>query len=315
MNSIGINLSSLDMESIYVIGYSNTTFKIRDKFYIIKEIIDDKNQINSLITLFKNDEFKGSGNGVFTYVIGTEYNIDLNEKTIKKNELLNICDINKMHLWCKHSSTIQEIETKHAHILKNLKNNFDNIFNELNKYGNVDPTLLHDNSIDQLYYAGEMKYDSNKNELYINFLSGTFMTGILDCKNPPQQTIDYVTFFFKNKIGIDNLIIDTSCETYITQNMTIEDLNKYVQKGLSVVFFDNKNDAEKYNNKNSEINKLINQRNIQENILKKISNSSSAMENINKINNKIREYESLQGEPYIPSNLMFGEKRNNKSKE
>ena len=262
-------------------------FQIDGKYYIIEDTGGKigETSIYKLITLFKDDEFKGSGDNIFTYVIGTEYIINAENKTITRNSISNECDINKMHIWSKPAVSIQEIETKHGIIIQQLVENYNKIINAFKSLSEVDRTLLHDNAIDQVYYAGEMKYENDT--LYVNFLSGTFMFERVDCKNPPIQMIECITNFFRNKLGINNVIIDTSCETFITEKMMIEQLNNYVNSGIKAYVFDNKNDAMAFKDKKNNIAKHISKKRMNENKRPYLIKNNLPTDNLDKISEEI----------------------------
>lgn len=284
--------------------YENLRFNIDGKVYVIKQNSEDN--FDSLVTFFKDDEFKGSGSGTFTYVIGTQFNIDTMLRTITKNEYTPGCDISNMHIWSKKAVTVQEIGSKHGSILDRLIDNYRKIIDNL-RSDNLDMTLMYDNSIDQLYYSGEMKYDLENDTIYVNFLSGTYMTGIIDPLNPPRQTIDCITSFFKNIIGINNVIVDTSGRTFITETMTIEQLNQYVNNGMEVYVFDNERDADIYNNKSLEIGRKAGRRRNLINIMNK-SPTDKLKQEIEQLTNEIAALEAIQAVRYYPKSFSGGKK-------
>lgn len=300
-NSLGIIGRNVQDMGRTKVGYAYNKFEIDGKIYMIKET--DQDNIDRLITIFKNDEFKGSGSGIYTYVIGTQFNINVDNKTISRYEITdtNTCDVDKMNIWLKKSVTIQEIESKHATIINNLLNNYDKIVQSFQSdEQNVDPTLYHDNAIDQLYYSGELRYNADNNSVDINFLSGTYMAGIIDCSNPPEQTIKCIKQFFSSKLSIDNVNIDTSCESYVTQNMTIEQLNQYVNYGIPVYIFHDKKIAQKFSDKNLLMSKLKMQIAQLERTLVRVP-SDSTQEKMNNLKKELSELESLTAERYYPS--------------
>lgn len=297
-NNLGVNPQEIRGKNFT--GYANTLFKIDDKYYLIEQDANNSEKIHKLITLLKNDEFKGSGNDIFTYIIGTEYKINTSNKTLTRYPTSYECDILNMNLWAKPSVTIQEIESKHGIIIDKLRHNHDIIINELQTSGTLDPTLEHDNSIDQLYYAGEMKYDNDTDTLYINFMSGSFMLDVIDSKNPSQKVIDCVKNFFENKLGITNVIIDTSGETYITQPMTIEQLNTYVNYGITAYVFDNERDAFLYSNKKKNLSSLYSQKTMNDRMLSKFPKNESYLKKSEELNSNINRLNSMSATIYVP---------------
>ena len=301
MESIGINPQEIETTQSQRSGYAYKNFEIDGKFYIIEEPTDDRERqrIMSLITLYKDDAFKSSGNNTFTYLIGTQYNINTVNKTIMRSHDAIRCDIDKLHIWSKPSVSIQEIESKHGTILQELIDNYNDISQAFATGRRPDDTKLYDNAIDQLYYAGEMKYNYDTNELSINFLSGTYMNGIIDCRNPPEQTISCIKRFLEEKIGIDNVVIDKSCESYINQKMTMELLNLYANNGIPVYVFDNKTNSDNYLQKPRNINILISQISQQERVAIKYP-SADLTEKINKLKIELERVQGITAERYVP---------------
>jgi|LakMenEpi03Aug12_release.lakeMendotaPanAssembly.Ray.scaffolds.fasta_scaffold36944_10 hypothetical protein len=307
MSDLGINASPIDTDESYRVGWQNLLFKIDEKFYAIDDEGGEISGIKKLVHLLKDDELNGYGGGVFTYIIGTEYIIDVQNKTITRNYLSNMCDINKMHIWLKPASTIQEIESKHGIIMQELVDNYNTIINKFQLSENLDEMLLHDNAIDQLYYAGEILYEQNADTLRLNFLSGTFMSGIIDCSNPPQQVIDCITNFFKNKMNIQNIIVDTSCKTYINKIMTLDQLNTYVNSGVKAYVFDNLNDAQLYKNKPRDLGKIESKKRIVEAMLRRIPTDEINLKNLEDLNAQIATIKAFVPTRYVPQS--FGGKK------
>jgi hypothetical protein len=300
-NSLGIIGQNIRNDGQITLGYSHNIFEIDGKIYTVEETNQDT--INRLITIFKNDEFKGSGSGIYTYVIGTQYNINVDDKTITRYEVSENCDIDKMNIWLKKAVTIQEIETKHGTIINNLLNNYNKILDSFqDESSNLDyTTLYHDNTIDQLYYSGEIKYNQDTNSVDLNFLSGTYMSGIIDCSNPPEQTINCIKQFFSSKLSIDNVNIDTSCETYITKKMTIDQLNQYVSYGIPVYVFNDAKIANRFKNKDILIAKIKSQLLPLERMFKRFPSNVDTQEKINNLKKELIELEYLRGEKYYTS--------------
>lgn len=307
----GVEPTNIYGNQNYRVSWEKKMFNIDGKYYTIEDTGGNigENKINNLISLFKDEEFKYSGNDIFTYIIGTQYIIDVSNKQMMRHPILNECDINAMHIWSKASVTVQEIETKHGIIIQQLIENYNNIINGFETL-NLDQTVLHDNSVDQIYYAGEMKYEQASDTLYVNFLSGTFMTGKVDCSNPSNQVKECITNFFKNKIGISNVIIDTSCKTYITKEMTMEQLNQYVNSGIKVYVFNSKNEANEYNNKPMTISRLKAKKIMNDNMLKKFPNNQKYINDSREIDEMIHNAESLEATRYYPPS--YGGKKNRK---
>jgi hypothetical protein len=232
-------------------------------FYLILDETYDLGEINKMNTLLKDNEIFGAVTvdpTIFTYIIGTqmEYkgtNILVRDDTDPENQE---CNTNKMHIWAKIALSTQEINTKHNNILYDSFINYENI-----KNSKIDETDLFNGVIDRIYYAGELKINM-KGEVVFNFLSGTYMNGLINATNPPDETIDCITnFLMHEKIGATSAIPDVTGKTFINKKMTKDLLNKYVTNiNLQVGVFDNITDANNYNNKRFNLAKIQGQINM-----------------------------------------------------
>jgi hypothetical protein len=232
-----------------------------DKFYMILDDTFSLQGVNKINPLLKDDEIFGTTMGtetIFTYIIGTQIIITENKQLIRDivPGMERECRIEEMHIWAKLALSTQEINTKHNSILNDSYINYLNMETSILNNKEFDKTDVSTGIIDRIFYAGELKIDKNKN-VYINFLSGTFMDKEqIPCKNPPENSKICIEEFFK-KIEANSVTIDTSCETFINKNMTRELLNQYVDTGdLKVGVFNNKQDALNYKNKNKKLSKI-----------------------------------------------------------
>lgn len=285
-----------------------------NNFYLILDTTFSSEGINRMNPLLKDDEIFGSKPGIFTYIIGSQATITNNQIFRDLSEPTdNICNIENMHIWAKLALSTQEINSKHNSILQDSYLNYLNIQNSIENNKTIDETIKYNGIIDRIFYAGELKIDKkiedekDKNKfiqnVYINFLSGTFMRDYIDCGNPPEETVNCINRFFKEKIFKNNnseivfdfvkksetndtsvieqkLTIDTTCNTFITQKMEKTLLDDYVRNiDLKVGVFTNEPDAKKYNKKNTELAKLNSKINAQRR--SKFPNES-AIENLEK---------------------------------
>jgi hypothetical protein len=167
-----------------------------------------------------------------------------------------------MHIWAKLALSTQEINTKHNSILNDSYTNYLNIQSSINNNTPIDKTNKFNGIIDRIFYAGELKIDQNNN-VYINFLSGTFMRDKILCDNPPEETTICIKRFVENiikdneNIKVNSVNIDTTCKTFINKNMTRDLLDNYITNiGLKVGVFNNRQAANDFNRKSLNLAKL-----------------------------------------------------------
>jgi len=236
-------------------------FNDDDKFYLI---LDDKfslERLNKFNSILKDDEIFGVKIGtdtIFTYIIGSQVDITENNQLIRDiitPSMNRNCDLQNMHIWAKLALSTQEINTKHNSILNDSYINYLNIQNSILNDTQINKTDRFNGIIDRIFYAGELKIDKNNN-VYINFLSGTFMDrDKIPCDNPPEESKICIETFFKN-INAKTVTIDTSCKTFIDKPMTRDLLDNYLDAGLEVGVFNTKQDALNYNRKQIDLAKL-----------------------------------------------------------
>jgi hypothetical protein len=234
------------------------------KFYLILDDTFSREGVNKINPLLKDDEIFGTKIGdetIFTYIIGTQIEITKDKQLIRDivHGMERECDIKNMHIWAKLALSKQEINTKHNSILNDSYVNYLNIESSILNKTKINETDEFNGIIDRIFYAGELKIDKNNN-VYINFLSGTFMDRQqIPCDKPPEDSKKCIDYFLK-QIGATSVTIDTSCKTFIDKQMTRDLLNQYVNTGmLKVGVFNNKKDALDYARKKIDLAKLQNQ--------------------------------------------------------
>ena len=288
-----------------------------NKNYMFLEKID-KNKIDKLSPLLKNDEIFGySDNAVFTYIIGSQCPIIDNQIT-RVQYTNNFVNINDMQIWGKPVLSKQEINTRHLNILFDSKKNYDIIMN--NTDPNIDISVaIKTGVIDNIFYAGEMRYSvlNGNKTIELNFLSGTFMIDVIDCLHVPDLIIQNITKFFREspKLGFNGelKIVNNSCETFITKNIDKRTLDDYILSGMTV--HENPNFLE------SEINILENQLKQKERMKTMFTNDSSLDVDINAIKKQIEEktaeLNNITSNTYKPDqpDIVYGGKsKKNKGK-
>jgi hypothetical protein len=246
----------------------------KDNNYYVIQIPNENMKIQDLSHTLKNDEILDTGNGIYTYIIGNEIN-DMGEEVI--------------HLWCKKVLSVQEINTKHTHIIESSEKIF------LKKQNGIPLTKeeLHDGVIDSILYAGEIAVREGMH-ISANFLSGSYMLDVVDARNPSTYVIEDITQILKNilRINDDQITIDTTGKTYINNEdlpMTSELMMNYVCFGAHVYIFESKKNAKKYLEKPIALARLEGQYNI----FKRMGNQE-------KTNSLFIEINNLKSEPDPP---------------
>ena len=255
-------------------------------FYLID--IDKHLEFDKIITLLKDSDIFTEDDGVFTWIIGTQLNDNLTS-----NGPPTSCDPSELHLWSKKVKSIQEIRTKHLDIIISSLSNKNIISsNEADKEDIKD--ALYDGVIDYILYAGELMKKTviengiEKCILTINFLSGTYMSGIVDAENPNQYTKDCIENVFMNiarekdlNLNID-IRFDTSVETFINNKykMTLPLLQEFIYRGAKVYKFLNKSDALVMRDKPLNLAKLQGYLSMYE----RMKNNNLIQDTLNKIN-------------------------------
>jgi hypothetical protein len=235
--------------------------------------------------LLEDDEIYTGDEGVYTWIIGTKLNHNL-----ESDGQPTSCDPSKLHLWCKKTQSQQEIRTKHADI----------IYSSMSKK-NYEEFDVDYNVIDYLLYAGELvlkRINGNYN-IYINFLSGTYMDGVVNAKNPSDYTKQCVSNVFKYfaeyaDINPNNvqIVFDTTTKTYINDEyqMTEPLLNEFIYRGAKIYRFPNKPDALAVKNKSLNLARLNGTLSMYE----RMGNQQLIQDTLN----KIRDLESINKESY-----------------
>lgn len=236
-------------------------------------------------SLLEDDDIFTGDEGVYTWIIGTKLNRNLQSDGEPAS-----CDVSKLHLWCKKTQSLQELRTKHADI----------IYSSLSKK-NYEEFDVDYNIIDYLVYAGEftLKRINDKYSILINFLSGTFMSDVVDAKNPSYYTKECVTNVFKKfaeDYGINpndvQIIFDTSLKTYINDEYQMSEslMNQFIHRGVRIYRFPNKQEALTVKNKALNLVKL--------NSILQMYERMGNQQLIQDTLSKIRDLESINKENY-----------------
>ena len=254
MLQIGVEPQKVEYPYKTDVDIAYKVFECNHKFCCITGITN-KDQINQMNPLLKDDEIVGSEDEIFTFIIGSQYFIDTDAKEINDDSTDNdgTCDVSKMHIWAKRAMSIQEILSKHGRMLIESSINRDTITTAFQNNINISDTTISNGIINKLYYAGEMK--KKKNKLSINFLSGTFMDGVINARDVPDHVKNCVRTFLQTlypfNIDID---IDESGETYVTEIMTPLQLDQFVKRNaINVSVFDTEKEANEYSKHSSNL--------------------------------------------------------------
>lgn len=223
----------------YQVGIENAIFQLPNdnKFYVIK-VPNENQNLEKIAYTLKDDEILGAGNGVFTFIIGTEID-DSGMETI--------------HIWSRKVMSIQEIYTKHVNIMQSS----EKIYLKKQERLPLTDVEQHDGIIDSILYAGELEIRNEKVAI-LNLLSGSYMLNFIDARTPSIEVIEHIEQLLKTIVGIDEVIIDKSGKTFINErfNMTSDLLHTYVCLGLNVYVFDTKDESKKFLNKSINMAKL-----------------------------------------------------------
>lgn len=131
------------------------------------------------------------------------------------------------HIYAKKSESIQEIQSKHINIVREIMLS-DSVKD------------VHDCGF-KILYAGEVKVEINKKgrvSLEFNFLSGTFMADRDDMsEGKVADAINITLYYFATIFGrdkIENIRYDGSYQTFITRKMTKDDILNYMSLGANI---------------------------------------------------------------------------------
>jgi hypothetical protein len=131
------------------------------------------------------------------------------------------------HIYAKKSESIQEIQSKHINIVREVM-----LSEEVKGVHGCGFKIL---------YAGEVKVEINKRGLVtleFNFLSGTFMADRDDIiSGNPADAINIVLYYFANIFGRDkikNIKYNGTYQTFITRQMTKDDILNYMSLGANI---------------------------------------------------------------------------------
>jgi hypothetical protein len=235
--------------------------------------------------LLEDDDIYTGDEGVYTWIIGTKLN-----RNLQSDGEPTSCDVSKLHLWCKKTQSVQEIRTKHADI----------IYSSISKK-NYEEFDVEYNIIDYLLYAGELvlKRMNDKYNILINFLSGTYMSDVVNAENPSNYTKECVTNVFKKfseDYGINandvQIIFDTTLKTNINDEyqMTESLMDQFIHRGAKIYKFENKQEALAVKNKTLNLARL----NSTLPVYERIGNQQLIQDTLS----KIRDLESINKENY-----------------
>lgn len=223
----------------YQVSIENASFQLPNdnKFYVIK-VPNENPKLQEISHTLKDDEILGAGNGVFTFIIGTE---------------MDDSGMESIHIWSRKVMSIQEIYTKHVNIMQSS----EKIYFKKEQRLPLTDVEVHDGIIDSIFYAGELEIRDEKVAI-LNLLSGSYMLNFIDARNPSIEVIEHIEQLLKTIVGFDEVIIDKSGKTFINQrfNMTSDLLHTYVCLGANVYVFDTKEESKKFLNKSIDIAKL-----------------------------------------------------------
>ena len=131
------------------------------------------------------------------------------------------------HIYAKKSGTIQEIQSKHANIVREVM-----LSDEVKGVHECGFKIL---------YAGELRVEINKRglvSLEFNFLSGTFMADREDIiKGHVADAIDITLYYFATIFKTNRIKYDGSYKTFVTRKMTKDDILNYMALGANIYRF------------------------------------------------------------------------------
>jgi hypothetical protein len=128
------------------------------------------------------------------------------------------------HIYAKKSESIQEIQSKHINIVREVMLSTD--LKDVHECGF------------KILYAGEVKVEINKKgsvSLEFNFLSGTFMAERDDISSRNiADAINITLYYFATILGTRRINYDGSYETFITRQMRKDDILNYMSLGANI---------------------------------------------------------------------------------
>ena len=185
-------------------GPQNEVIGINGDYYYIANVPPQSEFIDKITSLLVDDEII-SEPGFYVYVI------------------VSNPENSSPMLFAKRIISSQEIQTKHNDLLS-----------DIGKHGI---------NITQLYYAGEMmlEMDRDREHLHIkfNFLSGTFMAGIINPDDPHEHS-EQVINIFKDKFKSDKVTYEyvSGISSFITNAnipLTLESIEDFLQAGAEIL--------------------------------------------------------------------------------
>ncbi len=192
-------------------GYTDTFEIGRDGYYIPWgtgfEYIRNE-YLSKISPILTEDDAEGGEDGVYTWIIGSGP-----EREYPDDEI---------HLFSAKSN-YTEIQTKHNHIMHAICINSGT--RKKMTSGEIRNNIEVSTPIDKYYYAGEYNKITKpmtgengvtrKGIIKINFLSGTYMLGKVDPKNPSEEAIYDVNDIFNDAFPDYGIVFSNTGKTYI----------------------------------------------------------------------------------------------------
>jgi hypothetical protein len=200
-------ISPQEVDTTYSqMGAEQNIIKVDGIYYYIKSTPKRSPFIDKITYILEGDELI-SEPGVYTYII---------VKNPKNNKPI---------LFSKRVISLQEIQTKHNDLLSDL----------YDKLG-LDITSL--------YYAGEMLLEMKGDTIFLkfNYLSGTYMQGIID-PDDPKQNVEVVIEILQHELKYPNIIYEyiPGLQTFITSHrvpLTLSIIQDLLHAGADIYIID-----------------------------------------------------------------------------
>lgn len=221
--SIDVGLRDEDMQNMIVlpnniddVSIMFPIFKLENESYYSIDIANNDNpELFAEEPVLQWDEIQDDG--VYVWIIGLNHQGEIT-------------------LWAKKVRTVQEIQTKHINIVKEL---------------------LRDGFITSILFAGEL--NKMMDEISFNVLSGTFMTNNSDkyvkgrskyLQKNHARIIRIITNILDTLLQPTFIINDDNIKTFINIPMTADVLQRYRRNGANVYKYPNEDTAYEYRDEN-----------------------------------------------------------------
>jgi hypothetical protein len=162
-------------------------------------------RISEMNSLLEGDEIIAEP-GVYCWVLG------------------EITNPGETHIYAKKSESIQEIQSKHANIVREVM-----LSDEVKGVHECGFKIL---------YAGELRVEINKRgrvSLEFNFLSGTFMADRDDMsEGKVADAINITLYYFANIFHPERIKYNGTYQTFVTRKMTKDDILNYMELGANI---------------------------------------------------------------------------------